>query len=98
MEKTVKHTTHGGHKDSAVRRLRRIEGQARGVIRMIDENRYCIDILVQLKAIRAALKKVENEILSDHASHCIHEAVNSGSQKRQTEKFEELIDLLTKYS
>ena len=85
------------HQASVVRRMRRIEGQARGVAGMIEEDRYCIDILVQIKAIRAALKKVESEILSNHADHCIHEAVQSGSKQQQSEKFGELIELLTKY-
>jgi len=85
------------YQTSVIRRMRRIEGQAKGVGRMIEEDRYCIDILIQIKAIRAALKKVESEILSNHADHCIHEAVQSGSKRQQSEKFGELIELLTKY-
>jgi len=100
MPKSVKKKEIGveTRKESTLRRLRRIEGQTRGVSRMIEEDRYCIDILTQVKAIRAALKKVENEVLSDHADHCIHQAVTSGSKKQQSEKFHELITLLTNYT
>ncbi len=88
-------TNAGTRKESSLRRLRRMEGQVRGVTRMIEDDRYCIDELTQLKAIRAALKRVENEVLSVHADHCIHQAATSGNKKQQTEKFQELIELLT---
>lgn len=78
-------------------RLSRIEGQVRGVARMIEEERYCIDILTQLRAIRAALAKVESEVLKDHADHCVATAIASGTAKEQRRKFEELIDLLSSY-
>lgn len=100
MTKTADKSPAGGksRKTSTISRMRRIEGQTRGVIRMIEDDRYCIDVLNQLKAVRAAIKRVENEVLSEHAAHCIHQAVNSGSKKQQSEKFQELIDLLTNYS
>ena len=85
------------HKD-CLTRLSRIEGQVRGVSKMIEEERYCIDILTQLRAIRAALGKVESEVLKDHADHCIADAVKSGSEKEQREKFSELIDLFDRYT
>ena len=85
------------HKD-CLTRLSRIEGQVRGVSRMIEEERYCIDILTQLRAIRAALGKVESEVLKDHADHCIADAVSSGSEDEQREKFSELIDLFDRYT
>ncbi len=59
------------HKPSLIRRLNRIEGQVRGVTRMVEEDRYCIDTLTQLQAVKAALAKVETEILNDHLGHCI---------------------------
>jgi CsoR family transcriptional regulator, copper-sensing transcriptional repressor len=59
------------NKDAVLRRLRRIEGQVRGVERMVEEDRYCIDVLTQVTAIQAALDKVALELLSDHASHCV---------------------------
>lgn len=85
------------HKD-CLTRLSRIEGQVRGVSKMIEEERYCIDLLMQLRAIRAALGKVESEVLKDHADHCIADAVKSGSEEEQREKFSELIDLFDRYT
>lgn len=85
------------HKD-CLNRLSRIEGQVRGVSKMIEEERYCIDLLMQLRAIRAALGKVESEILKDHADHCIADAVRSGSEEEQRDKFSELIDLFDRYT
>ncbi len=70
----------------------------RGVSKMIEEERYCIDILTQLRAIRAALGKVESEVLKDHADHCIADAVKSGSETEQRKKFSELIDLFDRYT
>jgi DNA-binding FrmR family transcriptional regulator len=84
------------HQD-CLSRLSRIEGQVRGVSRMIEEERYCIDILTQLRAIKAALGKVETEILKDHADHCVADAIKSGSEKKQREKFGELIELFERY-
>ena len=83
-------------KSSIVKRLNRIEGQVRGVARMIDEERYCIDVLHQVQAVKAALAKVENAILSDHAASCVEEAIVSGDTIDQRKKFDELIDLFAK--
>jgi DNA-binding FrmR family transcriptional regulator len=77
-------------------RLRRIEGQVRGIQRMIDEERYCIDVLTQLQAVRAALKKVEDEVLKDHVEHCVHDAIHSGKPTEQFEKIDELLRVLEK--
>ena len=82
---------------AVITRLRRIEGQVRGVAGMIDEGRYCIDILTQVQAIKAALKKVEDELLKNHAAHCVEEAIRDGDAKAQREKFTELVDLMGKY-
>ena len=79
-----------------VNRLRRIEGQVRGVAQMIEDDRYCIDILHQLQAVKSALAKVETQILKDHAACCVAEAIASGDEADQREKFEELIDLFAK--
>jgi DNA-binding FrmR family transcriptional regulator len=79
------------------KRLSRIEGQVRGIARMVEEDRYCIDILNQVQAVKAALKKVEEEILKAHASHCVAHAIKSGSIKDQTEKFAELVELFSRY-
>lgn len=64
---------------------------------MVDEGRYCIDILTQVQAIKAALKKVEDELLKNHAAHCVEEAIRDGDAKAQREKFTELVDLMGKY-
>lgn len=84
------------HKD-CLARLSRIEGQVRGVSRMVEEERYCIDVLTQLRAIKAALNKVENEILKDHADHCVADAIKSGNKAEQRKKLDELVDLFGRY-
>lgn len=81
-------------KPSQLARLSRIEGQVRGVARMIDEDRYCIDILTQIRAIKAALNRVEQEILRDHLKHCVSDAFHGGSDKERQNKIDELIELL----
>jgi DNA-binding FrmR family transcriptional regulator len=75
-------------------RIRRIEGQVRGIAQMIDEERYCIDVLTQLRAVRAALARVETEMLKNHMHHCIEGAIVSGNAKEQRKKAGELIELL----
>jgi len=82
------------NKPSLVNRLRRIEGQVRGLARMIEEDRYCIDVLTQLQAVRAALARVETEMLKAHLDHCIESAIVSGDQQEQRQKAGELIALL----
>ena len=77
-------------------RLRRIEGQVRGVAQMVEDDRYCIDILTQLQAVKAALGRAESEILKRHAGCCVAEAIASGDEADQREKFEELVDLFAK--
>ena len=78
-------------------RLKRIEGQVRGVARMIEEDRYCIDVLNQIQAVKAALRRVEEEVLKGHAAHCVAHAIKSGNAKDQTEKFSELVELFGRY-
>ena len=82
--------------DKTIQRLARIAGQVNGVARMIEDERYCIDILTQLSAIRAALGKVESQVLKDHAACCVAEAIASGDAAEQRQKFEELVDLIEK--
>ena len=81
-------------KKSAAQRLSRIEGQVRGVARMIAEDRYCIDVLHQVEAVKAALKKLEDEILRDHIEHCVEHAIASGDRKDQRRKVAELVEVL----
>jgi CsoR family transcriptional regulator, copper-sensing transcriptional repressor len=82
------------NKTALLNRLSRIEGQVRGVARMVDEDRYCIDVLTQVQAVRAALAKVETEMLRDHLGHCVEGAIASGDQGEQRRKAAELIQLL----
>ena len=83
-------------RNNARRRLSRIEGQLRGVQKMIDEDRYCVDILVQVKAATAALRRVEAELLKDHVDHCLADALQSGDVAQRQSKVAELVDLLAK--
>ncbi|WP_299307224.1 metal-sensitive transcriptional regulator [uncultured Croceicoccus sp.] len=85
--------THGSR---IVNRLRRIEGQVRGVAQMVEDDRYCIDILTQMQAIKAALGRAESEILKRHAACCVADAIASGDAEEQKEKFGELVDLFEK--
>jgi DNA-binding FrmR family transcriptional regulator len=78
-------------KASCARRLQRIEGQVRGIARMVDEDRYCIDIVTQVSAVRAALRRLEEEILQDHVAHCVEHAIASGNKADQRKKIEELM-------
>ena len=82
------------NKAALANRLSRIEGQVRGVARMIDEDRYCIDVVTQIQAVRAALAKVETEMLNDHLGHCIEAAISGGNADDQRQKASELIQLL----
>ena len=79
-----------------VNRLRRVEGQIRGVAQMVEDDRYCIDILNQIQAVKSALGRAESEILKRHAACCVTEAISSGDADEQKVKFNELIDLFEK--
>jgi len=81
-------------KTSVEKRLSRIEGQVRGLSRMVDEDRYCIDIVTQISAVRAALRRVEEEVLKDHVAHCVEHAIASGNKTDQRQKISELIDVI----
>jgi CsoR family transcriptional regulator, copper-sensing transcriptional repressor len=81
-------------KAAVLKRLNRIEGQVRGLSRMVDEDRYCIDIVTQVTAVRAALRRAEEEILRDHVSHCVEHAIASGDKREQRKKITEIIDVL----
>ncbi len=81
-------------KKSQLARLGRIEGQVRGIARMIEEERYCIDVLTQIRAVRAALDKVEQETLSDHLQHCVAHAFHAGTPQERQTKIDELLEVL----
>lgn len=75
-------------------RLKRIEGQIRGIAQMVDADRYCIDVITQIQAARAGLKRVEDEVLKDHVGHCVEHAIASGSPPQRRRKVEELMKVL----
>jgi DNA-binding FrmR family transcriptional regulator len=81
-------------KTSALKRLGRIEGQVRGLARMVEQDRYCIDIVTQISAVRAALRRLEEEILADHVAHCVEGAIKSGNRADQRKKVAELMDVV----
>ena len=84
----------GETRTTVMKRLSRIEGQVRGLARMVEDDRYCIDIVTQVSAVRAALRRVEEAILADHVSHCVEHAIRSGDTVDQRRKVAELIDVL----
>ena len=81
-------------KTSCQKRLGRIEGQVRGLSKMVEEERYCIDIVTQISAVRAALRRVEEEVLKDHVSHCVEHAIASGDKSDQRKKIAELMAVI----
>jgi DNA-binding FrmR family transcriptional regulator len=83
-------------KESVRKRLNRVEGQVRGIGRMVDEDRYCIDIVTQLSAVRAALRRIEEEVLRDHVGHCVEHAIRSGKPDEQRKKIAELMEVFSR--
>jgi CsoR family transcriptional regulator, copper-sensing transcriptional repressor len=81
-------------KQTCLKRLGRIEGQVRGLARMVEEDRYCIDVVTQISAVRAALRRVEEEVLRDHVAHCVDHAIASGDREEQRRKVAELMDVI----
>jgi DNA-binding FrmR family transcriptional regulator len=81
-------------KTACLDRLKRIEGQIRGLAGMVEADRYCIDVVTQIAAARAALKRVEQMVLKDHVGHCVEHAIASGDQKEQRKKVAELMEVL----
>ena len=83
-------------KKGCVASLKRVEGQVRGLVKMVEDDRYCIDVVNQVQAVIAALKKAEGEILKDHIAHCVEHAIRSGDKKAQREKVQELVQTLAR--
>ncbi len=83
-------------KVALTKRLRRIEGQVRGLTRMVEEDRYCIDVVTQIAAARAALRRAEEEILRDHVAHCVEHAIASGDKDDQRQKVAEIMAVLAR--
>lgn len=84
------------HSPKTVNRLKRIEGQVRGIIKMLEDERYCIDVLTQMQAVKSAMARAESEILKEHAAGCVNAAIQSGDETAQREKVAELVDLFDK--
>ena len=91
-----KHLMQQEVKENCLQRLARIEGQVRGIARMVGEDRYCIDILTQIAAVQAALRKVEGEILQNHVNTCVEHAIASGNAEEQRRKVAELMEVLNR--
>jgi CsoR family transcriptional regulator, copper-sensing transcriptional repressor len=83
-------------KRACTKRLNRIEGQVRGIARMVEQDRYCIDIVTQISAVRAALRRLEEEVLRDHVAHCVEHAIASGNKADQRRKIEELMSVVSR--
>jgi DNA-binding FrmR family transcriptional regulator len=86
------------HKDQLLKRLARIEGQVRGISKMVEDDRYCIDILTQLGAVDTALEAVGLKVLEDHVQHCVAGALTSGDPKQATEKTAELLQAVQRFA
>ena len=97
---TTESTIHGytPDKEQLLKRLARIEGQVRGIARMIDENRYCIDILTQLGAVDTALEAVAIKVLEEHVNHCVAGALASGDPEQANEKSRELLAAVQRFA
>lgn len=83
-------------KSAQLNNLNRIEGQVRGISRMIEDGRYCIEIVTQISAARAALRRVEEEVLREHIAHCVEKAITSGNAMEQRKVVTELMELLSR--
>lgn len=88
MKREIKH--------ACLKRLNRIEGQVRGLTRMVEGDRYCIDIVTQISAVRAALRRTEEEILRDHVAHCVEYAIAAGDKTDQRRKVAELMAVISR--
>ena len=92
--------THGyvQDKDALIRRLHRIEGQVRGIERMVEEERYCIDVLTQIAAVKTALESLGFQILDDHVNHCVADALAAGDESAAAEKSKELLAAVHRFA
>jgi DNA-binding FrmR family transcriptional regulator len=100
MAATEEHTSHGyaPHKDQLLKRLARIEGQVRGISKMIEDDRYCIDVLTQLGAVDTALEAVALKVLEEHVAHCVAGALASGDPAQAEEKSRELLKAVQRFA
>jgi DNA-binding FrmR family transcriptional regulator len=100
MPASAETASHGytPHKDQLLKRLARIEGQVRGISRMIEDDRYCIDILTQLGAVDTALEAVAIKVLEEHVEHCVAGALASGDKEAAEEKSRELLEAVQRFA
>jgi DNA-binding FrmR family transcriptional regulator len=89
---------HGYDKEALVKRLHRIEGQVRGIERMVEDDRYCIDILTQVAAVNTALESLAFKVLDDHVNHCVTDALSSGDPKEAAAKSKELMEAVQRFA
>jgi CsoR family transcriptional regulator, copper-sensing transcriptional repressor len=89
---------HGYDKDAMIKRLHRIEGQVRGIERMVEDDRYCIDILTQVGAVKTALESLALQLLDDHVTHCVNDALASGDPDAAAEKSRELLAAVQRFA
>jgi DNA-binding FrmR family transcriptional regulator len=87
---------HKEAKAAVLKRLARVEGQVAGLTRMVAGDRYCIDIVTQISAVRAALKRIQDDVLADHVAHCVEGAIRSGDANEQRKKVAELMDVFAR--
>ena len=88
---------HNVSHDAEIVRLKKIEGQIRGVQKMIEQKRYCIDILTQLSSVVGAIKSVEGNILERHLKGCVNQSFNKGHKQDRIQKIDEIVDVLKKF-
>ena len=89
---------HGYDKEALRKRLHRIEGQVRGIERMVDDDRYCVDILTQVGAVRTALESLGLQILEDHVNHCVRDALAAGDTRKANEKTADLLSAVQRFA
>ena len=89
---------HGYDKEALIKRLHRIEGQVRGIERMVDDDRYCIDILTQVAAVNTALESLAFKVLDDHVNHCVTDALASGDPQEAAAKSKELMEAVQRFA
>jgi DNA-binding FrmR family transcriptional regulator len=89
---------HGYDKEVLIKRLHRIEGQVRGVERMVEDDRYCIDVLTQIAAVNTALESLAFKVLDDHVNHCVTDALSSGNPKEAAAKSKELMEAVQRFA
>ena len=89
---------YAANRDALIKRLHRVEGQVRGIERLVEDDRYCIDILTQIGAVSTALESLAFEILDDHVNHCVSDAIASGDKRDAIAKTDELLAAVHRFA